>query len=273
MPDKAKQQAARTYNAAADSYDSHALGFWDYFGRRTVERLGLTPDAKVLDVCCGSGASAIPAAQLVGPAGEVIGVDLAANLLQLARQKAANLSLENIRFEIGDMLALKYPENMFDAVICVFGIFFVPDMALAVRELWRRIKPGGMLAITTWGKGFCEPANDIFWRTVAELRPDLYKGFNPWDRIDNEVDLVKTLAEAGIQNPKVETENRMHPLGLTRDWWTIVLGSGYRGTIEQLTAAEREDVKTTNLQRLRDVNIREVQTNAIYAVAGPKIAR
>ena len=267
MAHEAQNRAARTYNAAADSYDSHALGFWDYFGRRTVERLGLNSGARVLDVCCGSGASAIPEAQLVGPGGEVIGVDLADNLLQLARQKAANLSLENVRFEIGDMLALKYQENTFDAVVCVFGIFFVPDMALAVRELWRRVKPGGVLAITTWGKGFCEPANDIFWRTVAEVRPDLYKDFNPWDRIDNELDLVKTFTEAGIQNPKVEREARMHPLGLTRDWWTIVLGSGYRGTIEQLTAAEREQVKATNLQRLRDVNIREMQTNAIYAIA------
>lgn len=264
---EAQQRAAHTYNAAADWYDSHALGFWDHFGRRTVERLGLSTESKVLDVCCGSGASAIPAAQRVGPGGEVIGVDLADNLLRLARQKAANLSLENVRFEIGDMLALKYPDNRFDAVICVFGIFFVPDMALAARELWRRVKPGGKLAITTWGKGFCEPANDIFWRAVAELRPELYKGFNPWDRIDNEGDLVETLKEAGIHNPEVESENRIQPLGLTGDWWTIVLGSGYRGTIEQLDATGRDQLKAANLQRLRDANIREVQTNAIYAVA------
>src|SRR4029077_16928974 len=135
------------------------LGFWDYFGRRTVARLGLTKGASVLDVCCGSGASAIPAAQLVGAEGEVTGVDLAERLLKLAAEKAERLSLPNIHFQRGDLVSLDFPANRFDAVVCVFGIFFVPDMVAGVRELWQRVKPGGKLAITAWGGNLFEPAN------------------------------------------------------------------------------------------------------------------
>ena len=75
--DKAQAMATATYNAAADFYDAAANSCWDRFGRRTVERLDLKRGASVLDVCCGCGASAIPAAEAVGPEGTVLGIDLA----------------------------------------------------------------------------------------------------------------------------------------------------------------------------------------------------
>ncbi|MFY9554110.1 MAG: methyltransferase domain-containing protein [Blastocatellia bacterium] len=82
----------------------------------------------------------------------------------------------------------------FDAVICVFGIFFVPDMQAAARELWRLVRPGGKLAITTWGPRFFEPVNTAFWNSVRDVRPDLYKGFNPWDRVCDVESLRSILA-------------------------------------------------------------------------------
>src|ERR1700752_2668577 len=97
-PDDAQTKAASTYNSAADYYDHPANFFWERFGRRTVERLQLPLRARVLDVCCGSGASAIPAAEAVGLDGSVLGIDLAENLLELARSKANQRSLKNIQF-------------------------------------------------------------------------------------------------------------------------------------------------------------------------------
>jgi ubiquinone/menaquinone biosynthesis C-methylase UbiE len=80
--------------------------FWDRYGRRTIEGLALSPGSTVLDVGCGSGASAIPAAQRVGPNGHVIGVDLAERLLAMARAKAVEQRLENIELRESDMEAL-----------------------------------------------------------------------------------------------------------------------------------------------------------------------
>src|SRR5215471_15027600 len=72
----------KTYNAAADHYDHPAVSFWDRYGRRTVGRLPLISGMAVLDVCCGMGASAIPAAERIAPTGHVIAVDLAEKLLK-----------------------------------------------------------------------------------------------------------------------------------------------------------------------------------------------
>ena len=266
MPENAQDRAAFTYNAAADFFDASPLGFWDYFGRRTIELASLPRGSRVLDVCCGTGASALPAAEAVGPTGKIIGVDLAKELLELARRKAVQQRLGNIKFEVGDMLSLRFPTESFDAVVCVFGIFFVPDMPRAVSELWSRIRPGGKLAMTTWGPNFFQPGSDAFWRSIKDVRPDLFKGFNPWDRINDPGSLTKIFDEAGIAPPKIVPENRLHRINSTEDWWTIVLGSGYRGTIEQLTLAERQKVQDANLAFIRNEKISAIETNVLYAL-------
>ena len=263
----AKKKAAATYNAAADFYDHPTNTFWERYGRRTIEKLGLKPGARVLDVCCGSGASALPAAQAVGPEGSVVGVDLAENLLNLARSKASQLSLTNTEFQSGDLTALHFSDESFDAVVCVFGIFFVPDMEAAVRELKRVLRAGGWLAITTWGPRFFEPVNSAFWDSVRNVKPELYKGFNPWDRIC-EVDALRSLLEAaGLNTIRVVAEADSQPVNAPEDWWPMVLGSGYRGTIQQLSPAERERVKTENLDFIRRENIRSIEANVLYAQA------
>ena len=265
--DVAKNKAATTYNAAADFYDHPANTFWERYGRRTVERLGLTAGQQVLDVCCGSGASAIPAAKIVGPRGSVIGIDLAQNLLELARSKAQQQALDNVHFQSGDMTRLPFEDDSFDVVVCVFGIFFVPDMESALRELKRVLRTGGKLAITTWGPRFFEPANTAFWNSVRNARPDLYKGFNPWDRIC-EVDDLRTLLEAaGLKELHVEAESGSQPVNSPDDWWAMILGSGYRGTVEQLNHDAREKVRKQNLDFIQNAAVRSVEANVVYATA------
>src|SRR5215469_7610920 len=112
------RRAARTYGAAADHYDLAALSFWDRFGSATVAGLPLAAGHTVLDLCCGAGASAIPAARLVGQEGRVLGVDVAESLLDMARAKAAREGLGNIEFRARDATRTGLPDGSFDAVIC-----------------------------------------------------------------------------------------------------------------------------------------------------------
>lgn len=266
-PEEIKQKTAAAYNAASDKYDGPSNSFWDRFGQRTVRRLQLTKGARVLDVCCGSGASAIPAAKTVGESGSVLGIDLANNLLQLATTKAAQDHLTNIEFRQGDFLDLNLPPESFDAVICVFGIFFIPDMRAAVAELWRLVKPNGKLAITTWGPRFFEPANTAFWNSVKTVRPDLHKSFNPWDRI-SEPDALRMLFEsAGVNAPEIVAESATHQVTQPEDWWSMIMGSGYRGTVEQLSATDYEQVRRENIDFIRSHEVREVEANVLYGTA------
>ncbi|HXY25675.1 MAG TPA: class I SAM-dependent methyltransferase [Candidatus Acidoferrum sp.] len=269
VSDDPKSRAASTYNAAADFFDAPPLAFWDRIGRRSVEKAALRAGAHVLDVCCGAGASALPAAEAVGGNGRVVGVDLAENLLHLARQKTQHRGLANTEFRHADVESLDPAAESFDAVICVFGIFFLPDMDMpaAVRHLWKLLRPGGNLVITTWGPRVLEPGNSIFWDAVRAERPDLYKSFNPWERINEPRGLSGMLLEAGVTADEVHAESDHQPLESPEDFWTIVLGSGYRGTIEQLDPAARERVRRAVLHGLSELKPRSVETNAVYAIA------
>jgi ubiquinone/menaquinone biosynthesis C-methylase UbiE len=265
--DPARLKAATTYNAAADHFDDAPLGFWERTGRRTIELAGLKPGLNVLDVGCGSGASALPAAERVGLQGQVLGVDLAERLLAIARDKAESRGLGNIRFDTGDMTNLGFPDGHFDAVICVFAIFFVPDMARQVGELWRIVRPGGHLAITTWGPRVLEPGASAWWDAVEEVRPDLVARTSPWDRITEPEAVRGLLRDGGIADAEIVAEAGRQPLRSPEDWWTIVLGSGFRWTVEQLGPEAAERVRAANLARIRADNITAVETNAIYAIA------
>jgi len=187
--------------------------------------------------------------------------------LEIARQKAASRNLGNAEFHFSDMERLGYPDGHFDAAVCVFAIFFIPDMAKQLRELWRMLGPDGQLAITTWGPRVMEPAASVFWSAVKELRPDLYLGFNPWDRITEPEPLRALLAEAGIANAEIAAEDGRQGLRSPEDWWTIVLGSGFRSIVDQMGPEMAGRLRETNLSQIRSQGITSVEANVIYAVA------
>jgi ubiquinone/menaquinone biosynthesis C-methylase UbiE len=251
-----KARIAATYDSAAEHFDDPALSFWQYYGERTVERAQLKPGDIVLDVCSGSGASAIPAAHAVAPNGRVIGLDISNNLISLARAKSA--SLTNIEFRLADFDQAYFRNASFEAVICVFGLFFFPDMRATLQKMWRLLRPGGRLAITTWAEDSFEPLNTVFWNAVRKVRPDLYKGFNHWDALTTPDRVQEIFPEATI-----EIEDRDHPVRTPDDLWTIVTGSGYRGTIDQMTPAEQAQIESA----VRSIQAQAIRTPVLYSTA------
>ena len=260
-------RASRTYGAAADHYRRAALSFWDRFGAATVSRLRLAPGGTVLDLCCGAGASALTAARAVGPEGRVLGIDIAAPLLELARAGAADEGLANVELRHGDATRTGLPGGGFDAVVCVFGVFFAPDMAAFVREMWRLTGPGGVLAVTTWGPGLFEPANSLFWRCVGEEEPALYKAFNPWDEITTPAALAGLFSRAGVPDPAVAAAAGQHRLDHPDQFWDVVLGSGYRATVDALGPERRDPVRESLLADLRSREITSLRTDVVFGTA------
>src|SRR5437867_5852819 len=111
-----------------------------------VGRLGITRGLEVLDVACGTGNSAIPAARY---GARVIGVDIAPNLLEQARERAKSEGLE-VRFEEGDAEQLVFPDGSFDLVVSIFGAMFAPRPERVAAEFKRVCRSGGRIAMGNW---------------------------------------------------------------------------------------------------------------------------
>lgn len=111
-----------------------------------IARLNLSEGERVLDVACGTGNLAIPAAR----SGAVVtGVDIAPNLLEQARTRAAAANL-NCKFDEGDAEKLPYDDGSFDTVVTMFGAMFAPRPEVAAKELIRVCRPGGKIAMANW---------------------------------------------------------------------------------------------------------------------------
>lgn len=261
------QRAERTYSSAADRFTAAQLSFWERWGTETVTRIGLQPGARVLDLCCGAGASAIPAAEAAGPTGRVVGVDVAQPLLDLARARADAEGLTNLELRCADATATGYADGEFDAVVCVFGVFFLPDRPGFTREMWRMVRPGGTLAISTWGPGWLEPASSIFWDAVRAVQPSLFRGFNPWDDITDPAKLVDLYRQADVADVTAEAVAATHPMNSPEDFWVMVMGSGLRATVDALSPDQAAAVRDEVLTRLADQHVSELVIDVVLSSA------
>jgi SAM-dependent methyltransferase len=129
-------------------------------GELFISRLPIRAGMDVLDVACGTGNLAIPAARL---GARVTGVDIAENLLTQGRERAAAENL-NVTFQYGDAEQLAFPDASFDVVVTMYGAMFAPRPEVVARELARVVRPGGLIAMANWtpegfvGKSFAVTA-------------------------------------------------------------------------------------------------------------------
>src|SRR6184192_4031032 len=117
-------------------------------GEALVQKLGITKGMKVLDLACGDGTTAIPEAKL---GADVLGIDIARNLVDAGNRRAQEHGLTNLRFQEGDASNLEQvPDKSFDLVVSIFGAMFAPKPFDVAKEMVRVTRPGGRIVMGNW---------------------------------------------------------------------------------------------------------------------------
>ena len=146
-----KRETVGAFGRGAATYGQVGLRFFSHFGRRLVEQARIPNGAKVLDIATGRGAVLFPAAEAVGPQGHVTGIDLAKEMVKETSREIESLNLINAEIQMMDAEYLEFPDESFDFVFCSFAIFFFPQLDRGLSEMARVLKPGGRVAVSTWG--------------------------------------------------------------------------------------------------------------------------
>jgi len=165
---------------------------------QVIARAQLTPGDRVLDLGTGTGAVAVRAGQIVGPQGLVVGIDISAGMLGVARQRVAAQGLATVTFREGRAEALPAEDDSFDVVLASLSLMYVIDRGAAAHELARVLRPQGRLIAAVWA----EPdACDIvlFQQTAGRFAgPPPVPGVGPGALADP-TPFIQQLAEAGIR--------------------------------------------------------------------------
>ncbi len=127
-------------------------------GDALLEFAQLAPGENVLDIGFGGGATALDAARLIGPEGQLVGVDISADLVQLANERAAQEGLSNARFIEADAGTVEIPDMKFDVLLSRFGVMFFEDPYAAFKNMHSLLKPGARAALAVWA-----PAEGNLW--------------------------------------------------------------------------------------------------------------
>ena len=156
--------AATGWRKWSELIDGAASGI----SERLVELAGVEPGSRVLDVAAGYGEPSLSAARKAGPDGAVVATDISAEMIAFGRERAAASGIENIEFVQSDAASLDFPAASFDAALSRWGIIFEPDAEAAAARVRSFLKPGGRVAISSWGTPDRVPFLAIPMRTVME---------------------------------------------------------------------------------------------------------
>ena len=169
-------------------------------GEVVAESLRVTPQMKVLDLGCGDGTTAVPIARL---GAQVIGIDIANNLVEAGNKRAVALGLRNLRFQEGDASNLQgVADDSFDLTLSVFGAMFAPKPFDVAREMVRVTKPGGRIMMGNWIPNDPTFVSQVL-RISSAFMPPPPEGFISPMTWGVESNIIERFGQAGVPKEKV----------------------------------------------------------------------
>lgn len=268
-PDPGRQMwATRTASFARDGAPKT-----QHFAAALVDLVSPQPGAHVLDIATGTGVVAIEAARRVGPNGSVIASDYVAEWEPYVADSAIAAGVANVTFEVMSAEALALPDATFDAVLCQFGLMFVPDKLLALREMHRVLKPGGTLGLAVWSVAERVGIFTVAGIIGAALPPT--PGPPPASPLSlGEPGLIERLVtEAGFNNVVAQPFTLSFDVpSAEAEWerWTSDLTNPMTARVQELPAEERDALRQrviAALETYRVGDVLRISSESIFVTA------
>ena len=245
-----KQMIQKGFDTVAAGYDHPSLSFFPETAKRLIEHLQLNPADNLLDVCTGTGVVALAAAEKLTQ-GKVTGIDLSSGMLQQAKDKATQKSLNNTEFKQMDLENLEFENGTFDIATSSFGLFFLEDMTTGLQNITNTVKPGGKVAITTFAGEAFSPMAEIFMENYKATGREMPTP--SWKRLSTEELVREQFKEVGITNVTIHHEPLGYQMTDSQMWWDVVWNAGWRTFLNQMTEDEQMTFKEYHLKEISEI--------------------
>ncbi|GAB4502889.1 MAG: methyltransferase domain-containing protein [Anaerolineales bacterium] len=266
-PNDRKDRLKEVFKAIAPTYD--VLPFLQDTARRLIELANISAGMSVLDVATGTGIVPLLAAERIGAAGKIIGVDISAEMLAVAKQNLAARMANSpdfaqrqkaesqetfesvIQFQTGDAENLDFPNESFDAVLCASSLFFIPDISKALKEARRVLKPNGVALFNSFAPSFLQPLRQL-WNERLQ-KHEIKIGSLPIHRIPDAATCQALLREAGFTQIDAHVEQLGYYLPTIEERWKDIVAGLEGMPLLKLPPEQREQIRAEHFAELKNL--------------------
>lgn len=208
------------FNRVAANFDTIGPKYFSYFGQKLTEYTGVNEGATLLDVACGNGASLFSVAHSIGENGQVIGIDFSKEMVKETQFRIYSQGLSNAKVLQMDAEKLDFPDNSFDYVLCGLSTAFFSNSLMAVSEMYRVLKYGGKLGVSTWkkkeNKGVIDKAYTKLFSENQDRSQNNIAGKPDFGSVDG---VEKILKNIGFKNIEIIIEEKTFYYKDEEEWW------------------------------------------------------
>ncbi|GAA3193536.1 MULTISPECIES: class I SAM-dependent methyltransferase [Streptomyces] len=240
-----------TFQKAANEYTKIQDTFPHVIRDPLLADMAVKEGDRILDLPCGTGDAIVRAAQIAGPTGHALAIDVAPSMIEEAKAKAEAAGLKNIEFVVEDMEKAQFDAAAYDIVVSSCGPFFASDLKAFLTKLWGAVKPGGKLVLCTLGRNFLAPISGVLL-DLAQSKTDDLQAPTPW-RSTEDIRFLKTLLGEVTNGQRVNLAHRSVIMDYqTPDaGWNLLMATAFRNYTLELSPESRAEIEAEMKEWMR----------------------
>ncbi|MDH5389181.1 MAG: methyltransferase domain-containing protein [Gammaproteobacteria bacterium] len=211
------------WNLVAEGYAETTSKMFEGYAKAAINLTKMNSGSHVLDVACGPGT--LP--MLIHKRCQTVkAIDFADQMVSIFRNAISNASIDNIDVTCGDAQNLPYEDESFDIAFSMFGLMFFPDRSKGYSEIYRTLKPGGEVVISSWAPVADSPAMKMMFGAVRALNPEIPEPQTVIDSLENDSYFKNELEQAGFRNIVIHRITEEYYIdSIAKLWEELVKGS------------------------------------------------